>query len=128
MHSNYYKKIVISNIICILIDRNLNKNRRQNLCWGTRSMPILNEQGDLNVEVLETLIKFYLQPPTPIDVSQTSTGEITPYLTAKLSDLDVVEREFTFVNVSEMYRQKNIHQSKKPFPEMYDWERIYKVN
>ncbi|CAG7838182.1 unnamed protein product [Allacma fusca] len=100
------------------------KNNRQNLCWGTKPMKIIEENHQLNEVVLENLIKFYLNPPVPISSSK---GNVTPFIQATLNDFPDLEREFVFENLRDMYCMRNIQPEKKPLPEIYDWEKIFKI-
>jgi hypothetical protein len=133
MINSCVRKYTVKNILKInffvlnTIEEHMVKNNRQNVCWGTKSMKIIDDEGKLNEEVVENLVKFYLQPPTPIDLAITSTGKVSPYLSTALNNLPHVDREFVHANVMDMFTQKNIQYAKNPFPEMYDWERIYKV-
>lgn len=104
-------------------------NHRYNKCWGTKEMKLyesIDEKGrlqGLNDDVLRTLIKFYTNCPEKRD------NEMKPFLGAqqkKIADLDDVKQrgwlEKTFKHIM---ANRPRH---RPIPEIYSWEKIYKID
>jgi hypothetical protein len=106
----------------------LEKNDKQNLCWGTKTMTIFDEKtpNGLNEKTLETLLKFYLRNTAPI-----SGRNAKPYIKAPLQKWDdEIQREVVFYNYRDMVSQRWYSSDQllhRQIPEIYEWERIYKV-
>ncbi len=87
-------------------------------------MKILDDDGSLNANVLEMLLKFYLTPT----LSRPDLKAPTPYIKENLDQVsDADRREYILHNFHDMYSQKRLEISAYQFPEIYDWEKIYKV-
>ncbi|CRK97810.1 CLUMA_CG011186, isoform A [Clunio marinus] len=107
----------------------LEPNYRFNKCWGTKEMKLydeIDEKGKLqglNEEVLRNLIQFYINEP------KERQHEMKPYLDEKekkIADIEDVKRrdwlEKTFKYImSNKPRQRLV-------PEIYAWEKIYKID
>jgi len=86
-------------------------------------MKIIQDDGTLNPAVLEMLLKFYLAPTL-----STEQEFRTPNVKCKLNDVtDDYRREFILYNFHEMYSQRRQDVFNLQIPEIYNWERIYKV-
>lgn len=123
----YRKLIFICHIFCSTEDA-IEKNPKQNIIWGTKTQPIFDKEkkGQLNSEVLGNILRFYLIEPRPIEAEN-----ITPYLGQRIQDYeDEKERVMTFFNfrrqISQVIYKEDSLRRYRP-PEMYEWERIYKV-
>jgi len=85
-----------------------------------------NDSRSLNSETVQTLLKFYLANTTAIPREQTK-----PYIKEPLSQFsDEIQREKIFYNYRDMMSQRYLTEDAllhKQMPEIYDWERIYKV-
>jgi len=85
-----------------------------------------NDSKKINEEALEMLVKFYLNKPTKIPAELA-----TPNLSTPLNDMkDELQRETVFSNLRDMLAQRqnaSENMLARRFPEIYDWERIYKV-
>ncbi|XP_046399842.1 39S ribosomal protein S30, mitochondrial [Ischnura elegans] len=102
-------------------------NPRRNLCWGTPAMKLYDKIEDgkvegLNEEVLRKLLKIFLNKPSERDV------ELKPYLSdyryvANIPDLK--KREWLETRFKHLYSLRPRH---KPLPEVYNWEKIYKID
>jgi small subunit ribosomal protein S30 len=100
-----------------------------NQCWGTEEMNLYehcDENGKihgLNDDVFKQLISFYLTQPKQRDY------DMKPYLDShekKIADIEDVERrawlERTYKHIAaNRPRQLSV-------PEIYDWEKIYKID
>jgi len=106
-----------------LDQKNSTKNPKQNYCWSTPPMKLIEENGKLNPTVLETLLKFYLTP------TLSREGECEkPYVKYQLDDLkDDWRREFILFNFHELYSLRRYDHFHNQHPEIYNWERIYKI-
>lgn len=104
-------------------------NYRYNKCWGTNEMKLYENIDDkgklqgLNDDVLRTLIKFYTNEPAQRE------HEMKPFLgkkEKKIADIEDVKRrawlEHTFKH---MISNRPRH---RPVPEIYSWEKIYKID
>lgn len=104
-------------------------NFRYNQCWGTKEMKLydqIDENGKiqgLNDDVLKILLQFYLNQPAPRE------HEMKPFLDKnerKIADIedekrrDWLEKRFKSL-VSNRPRQRLT-------PEVYNWEKIYKID
>ena len=85
-----------------------------------------NDQKSINSDTLETILKFYLNKPSPI-----KDKNPIPYLGPALPNmLDEIQREIIFYNYRDMVLNRwYLHDSmrSRQFPEIYEWEWIYKV-
>lgn len=111
-----------------ILELHLGKNQKQNICWGTKSMSIFDQKDptQLNSDVLETLLKFYLNEPSPITAENPA-----PYIKVPLAEWDdEIQREVVYFNYKDMVDQRWYRSTgllHRQFPEIYDWEMIYKV-
>lgn len=104
-------------------------NYRYNKCWGTKEMKLYDQIDDhgklqgINDEVLKNLIKLYINEP------QARNYEMKPFLDPKerkIADIEDLKRrdwlEKTFKHImSNRPRHKLV-------PEIYCWEKIYKID
>jgi len=87
------------------------------------TLKILDESCKLNLEVLDWLLKFYLTTT----VSPVIKAPM-PYVKENLNDVgDNIRREHILFNFHDMYSQKRTEIPCYQLPEIYNWERIYKV-
>jgi small subunit ribosomal protein S30 len=117
------------NTSCTGGGRQLSENFRYNKCWGTKEMKLfdqIDEKGKLqglNEEVLKNLLTFYVNQPAARDYNMKPLlGEKEK----KIADLeDVKQRDWlekTFKHVmSNRPRYRLV-------PEIYSWEKIYKID
>lgn len=105
------------------------QNPRYNQCWGTKEMKLfenITESGKiegLNDEVLSNLIKFYVNQP------KIRSHEMKPYLGTtekKISDIEHVQRRvFLEKEYKHLVSNRPRH---RLVPEIYAWEKIYKID
>lgn len=103
-------------------------NYKYNQCWGTNNMQLydsIDENGKIqgfNDDVCKQLIRFYLAEPKARDY------EMKPYLDPhekKIADIEDVERRRWLENT---YKHMVSNRPRRYLaPEIYDWERIYKI-
>lgn len=117
------------NTTCIFTEA-VGQNHRYNKCWGTKEMKLydgIDESGKLqgiNDDVLRHLIQFYINQP------KARKHEMKPYLdpkVRKIADIeDNLERrawlEKTFKHIMSN-RPRHVLT-----PEIYAWEKIYKID
>lgn len=104
-------------------------NYRYNKCWGTNEMKLYESIDDkgrlqgLNDDVLRTLIKFYINSP------EKREHEMKPFLGAqqkKIADLeDTKQRGWLEKTFKHLMANRPRH---RPIPEIYNWEKIYKID
>lgn len=104
-------------------------NAKVNQCWGTKEMKLFDEiTGDgkligLNDDVLRNLIKFYINEPKARDVN------MKPYLgidEQRVADIENVDRRlFLEEKFKHLFSRRPRH---KLVPEVYHWEKIYKID
>ncbi|XP_071449640.1 large ribosomal subunit protein mL65 [Hetaerina americana] len=102
-------------------------NPRRNLCWGTPEMQLYEKIEDgkvvgLNEDVLKRLLKLYLNKP------QERATEMKPYLSdyhyvANIPDEK--KRQWLETRIKHLYSLRPRHRS---LPEIYNWEKIYKID
>lgn len=123
-------------MICILFqtpELSLHKNPLQNVLWATETQSIFDSQnkGQLNPAVLLNLLRFYLNPPRPIPLENS-----TPYLGTPIqqwpasTEEEEKQRILTFYNFRDMVCQRiyrNFNLRKKRPPEIHEYEYIYKI-
>lgn len=83
------------------------------------------ELKTINMTTLETILKFYLNKPKQIAVENP-----TPYLKSPLSTWDdETRKEIVFHNYRDMVSQRwyVVNYRRRMYPEVYEWENIYKV-
>jgi len=104
-------------------------NYRFNKCWGTKEMKLYDQIDDngkihgLNDDVLKILIQFYTNQPKQRD------HEMKPYLdekVKKIADLDDVKQR-AWLEKQFKYLMSN-RPRHRPVPEIYSWEKIYKID
>ncbi|KAJ6636283.1 28S ribosomal protein S30, mitochondrial [Pseudolycoriella hygida] len=107
----------------------IEKNQKVNQCWGTKEMKLFEEITEdgkvigLNDDVIRNMIKFYINEPRKRDI------DMKPYLGGdekKIADMKHQDRR---VFMEEHY--KNLFSGRprnKLVPEIYPWEKIYKVD
>ncbi|XP_058823399.1 large ribosomal subunit protein mL65 [Topomyia yanbarensis] len=108
----------------------VDSNPRFNRCWGTKELQLfehIDESGKihgLNEDVLLHLISFYVNAP------KVREGiEMKPYLCKtepRVADI-VEENRRTFMEMTYKHRTSN-RPRHRPDPELYQWEKIYKVD
>lgn len=111
----------------LLHNENFKENARRNICWGTPSMKLFeNIEGDkiigFNDDVLRNLVKLYLNTPQERDI------EMKPYLSKYkyVSNIqDEEKREWLETRFKHLYSLRPRH---RPMPEIYHWEKIYKID
>jgi len=102
----------------------IEKNKKQNICWGLPSMKIFDDFGKLNTDVLELLLKFYLTPTLSPELRAPM-----PYVKENLDEMtDEIKREFILHNFHDMYSQKRLTIPSYQMPEIYNWEKIFKID
>lgn len=108
---------------------NVDDNPRYNQCWGTKEMQLFEKIDDngkllgLNDAVLKNLIQFYINTPQQRDCV------MKPYLGAKekkIADIENPERR-EFLEKTYKYMVSNRPRARL-MPEIYNWEKIYKVD
>lgn len=114
----------------LLHSDHVDQNPRYNQCWGTKELQLydhVDESGKihgLNDEVLLRLISFYMNAP------QAREGvDLKPYLCTtetRVADiLDEKRRVFMEAKYKHIASNRPRH---RPEPELYLWEKIYKVD
>lgn len=108
----------------------IDSNPRANQCWGTTEMKLYDEidaDGKLlgfNDEIVRHLIRFYRNAPKARD------HEMRPYLGAEeqtVADIeDPKRRAFLESAFKHILSNRPRHRVDR-IPEIYDWERIYKI-
>ncbi|XP_037039129.1 28S ribosomal protein S30, mitochondrial [Bradysia coprophila] len=107
----------------------IENNPKVNQCWGTKEMKLfeqITEDGKLiglNDDVLRNLMKFYINEPKQRAI------DMKPYLgldEQKIADIEHVERrEFLQEKFNQLFSGRPRH---KVVPEVYNWEKIYKID
>jgi small subunit ribosomal protein S30 len=109
---------------------NCDKNPRYNQCWGTKEMQLfetIDEKGNiqgLNEEVLTNLVKFYMNQPKPVD--QTKLKPLLGQTEKKIADIEDEKRR-VFLESSYKHLVSNRPRHRLA-PEVYSWEKIYKID
>ena len=108
---------------------NADENKRYNLCWGTKEMKLfdkIDENGKLigfNEDVLVNLVKFYMNQP------KTRDYEMKPYLCKvepKIANiLDDERRDWIEKRFKHLFCNRP---RDKLAPEIFMWEKIYKID
>lgn len=104
-------------------------NYRYNKCWGTKEAKLFEQvdsngklQG-LNEEVLRNLVKFYINQP------KVREHDMKPFLhpkEKKAADLeDVQQRDWVEKTFKHIMSNRPRH---RLVPEVYQWEKIYKID
>jgi small subunit ribosomal protein S30 len=77
-----------------------------------------------NVEVLKTLLKFYLNEP-----KERAGVDMTPYLNKSAPTLSKIENQEQRIFQEKLFKNIFANRDKhQPDPEYWDWEWIYKIN
>nr|XP_019534368.2 28S ribosomal protein S30, mitochondrial [Aedes albopictus] len=105
-------------------------NPRYNQCWGTKELQLydhVDESGKvhgLNDEVLLHLISFYMNTPHPrVGV------DLKPYLCKTETRVADIIDEKRRIFMEEKYKHIVSNRPRhRPEPELYQWEKIYKVD
>jgi small subunit ribosomal protein S30 len=107
----------------------IQQNPKVNQCWGTAEMKLFEEIDDkgkligFNDDVLRNLIKFYINEPKERNI------EMKPYLgldEQKIADIDDADRRiFLEEKFKHLFSGRPRH---KLIPEVYHWEKIYKID
>uniref|UniRef100_A0A2M4BJ43 Putative mitochondrial ribosomal protein s30 n=2 Tax=Anopheles marajoara TaxID=58244 RepID=A0A2M4BJ43_9DIPT len=105
-------------------------NNRYNLCWGTKELPLFDsveESGKVNGlrdDALLHLIMFYLNQP-----KQRPGVELKPYLCPKEPHIAQIEEEKRRVFMEDAYKRLVSNRPRhRLVPEVYLWEKIYKID
>lgn len=117
------------NTTCIHTNKIPDVNYRYNKCWGTDEMKLfdqIDDQGKLqgmNEEVLKNLVTFYVNSPEARDYN------MKPLLGAKekkVADLeDLKQRDWLEKTFKHIMSNRPRH---RLTPEVYNWEKIYKID
>lgn len=103
-------------------------NLKYNKCWGTKEMKLFDtiEDGKIqgvNDDVLKNLLTFYLNQPVP------RQHEMKPYLGAKekkAADLENLEQRQW---LERQYKHLMANRQRQYLvPEIYNWQKIYKID
>uniref|UniRef100_A0A1S4GB15 Uncharacterized protein n=2 Tax=Anopheles gambiae TaxID=7165 RepID=A0A1S4GB15_ANOGA len=104
-------------------------NSRYNLCWGTDAMQLyesIDENGKingLNKEVLQQIIMFYINEPKERAVN------LKPYLCPTETRVADIEDENRRVFMERAYKHMASNRPRhRLVPEVYQWEKIYKID
>ncbi|XP_055637779.1 28S ribosomal protein S30, mitochondrial [Toxorhynchites rutilus septentrionalis] len=105
-------------------------NPRYNRCWGTKQLQLfehVDESGKihgLNEEVLLNLISFYCNAP------KVREGvDLKPYLCQTETRVANILDEKRRVFMEQTYKHRSSNRSRhRPDPELYSWEKLYKVD
>uniref|UniRef100_A0A182VW83 28S ribosomal protein S30, mitochondrial n=1 Tax=Anopheles minimus TaxID=112268 RepID=A0A182VW83_9DIPT len=104
-------------------------NNRYNLCWGTEAMLLydsIDESGKiqgLNSEVLLQLLMFYMNQPKERAVN------LKPYLCPTETRIADIEDENRRVFMEQAYKHLVSNRPRhRLVPEVYQWEKIYKID
>ncbi|KAG8225414.1 hypothetical protein J437_LFUL004614 [Ladona fulva] len=99
---------------------------RHNMCWGTRSLKLFEGVEDGKVigmyRVLELLLNMYLNKPCKRDV------EMKPYLGEQQHVADIDDEERRVWLESRFKHLYSLRPRHRPMPEVYHWEKIYKID
>jgi small subunit ribosomal protein S30 len=109
---------------------NCDKNPRYNQCWGTKEMQLFEKIEDngkiqgLNEEVLTNLIQFYInQPKHRKDI------EMKPYLGETEKKIADIEDDKRRIFLDRVYKHLMSNRPRhRLVPEIYSWEKIYKID
>uniref|UniRef100_A0A182MWG8 28S ribosomal protein S30, mitochondrial n=1 Tax=Anopheles culicifacies TaxID=139723 RepID=A0A182MWG8_9DIPT len=104
-------------------------NNRYNLCWGTETLKLyesIDESGKihgLNSEVLLQLIMFYINQPKERAVN------LKPYLCPTETRIADIEDENRRTFMERAYKHLVSNRPRhRLVPEVYQWEKIYKID
>jgi small subunit ribosomal protein S30 len=114
----------------LLHSKNADENPRYNMCWGSKELKLFEsfdkETGKLigfNEDVLKQLIHFYINQPVA------SNRNMKPYLgeyEQTVADIDDDKRrEFLETRYKHLVSNRPRH---RLTPEIYAWEKIYKID
>ncbi|PSN41370.1 hypothetical protein C0J52_19119 [Blattella germanica] len=112
----------------LIHSENAFNNPSYNLCWSTPELKLFEEITDgkvvgFNDEVLKNLIMFYINSPKARD-----GVELKPYLGKEekhIANINDDKRRVWLENAfKHMYSGRPRHRT---LPEIYDWEKIYKI-
>ncbi|XP_037937838.1 28S ribosomal protein S30, mitochondrial-like [Teleopsis dalmanni] len=111
--------------------RHIDDNPRVNFCRGTKEYQLYQEFNDagkcigFNDQVLQRLVQFYINVPT----IQRNSAELQPYLDTEVKHVadhkNVDKREFLEKTFKHMTSNRPRHLA---VPEIYLWEKIYKID
>lgn len=114
----------------LIYSKEVYNNSKVNYCWGTKEMKLfenIDDKGKLqgfNENVLRNLIHFYINEPKTHDINN-----MKPYLgekEQKIADIEnddrriFLEKQYKFITSN---RERNLS-----MPEIYAWEKIYKID
>ncbi|XP_058130211.1 large ribosomal subunit protein mL65 [Anopheles ziemanni] len=104
-------------------------NPRYNLCWGTKDLQLYESVDDsgrihgLNDDVLQHLIMFYINAP------KSRAVDLKPYLCPKETRIADIEDEKRRVFMEQAYKHVASNRPRHLLiPEVYQWEKIYKID
>uniref|UniRef100_A0A182NR04 28S ribosomal protein S30, mitochondrial n=1 Tax=Anopheles dirus TaxID=7168 RepID=A0A182NR04_9DIPT len=104
-------------------------NNRYNLCWGTEALQLyetIDENGKihgLNNEVLRQLIAFYINQPKQREVN------LKPYLCPTETRVADIEDDNRRAFMEQAYKHMVSNRPRhRLVPEVYQWEKIYKID
>uniref|UniRef100_A0AAG5D2G6 28S ribosomal protein S30, mitochondrial n=1 Tax=Anopheles atroparvus TaxID=41427 RepID=A0AAG5D2G6_ANOAO len=107
----------------------VDNNARYNLCWGTKDLQLYESIDDsgkihgLNDDVLRHLIMFYINQP------KNRAVELKPYLCPKETRIADIEDENRRVFMEQAYKHIASNRPRHLLvPEVYQWEKIYKID
>lgn len=105
------------------------ENDKTNQCWGTKELRLfeeVNDKGQLvgfNEEVLKNLIHFYANEPKQRGI------EMKPYLGVDEQKVADIEHDKRREFLENKYKHLVSHRPRHLLvPEIYNWEKIYKVD
>uniref|UniRef100_A0A182YNB4 Uncharacterized protein n=1 Tax=Anopheles stephensi TaxID=30069 RepID=A0A182YNB4_ANOST len=105
-------------------------NNRYNLCWGTEALQLyesIDENGKLhglNSDVLLQLIMFYINAP-----KERTEVNLKPHLCPKETRVADIEDENRRMFMEQAYKHLVSNRPRhRLVPEVYQWEKIYKID
>ncbi|CAB3359209.1 Hypothetical predicted protein [Cloeon dipterum] len=108
--------------------QNTANNPKRNVCWSSQPVKLFESIDNghvkgLNMDVLKTLVKFYLnEPKERIGVN------LTPYLDPETPMVSKIEEEDKRVFLENLFKKVSLNGKKhEPDPEYWNWEWIYKI-
>lgn len=112
----------------VMHDDKMKQNTRFNICYGTKPLQLYEtiENGKvkgLNDEVLKMLVQFYLNAP------EERKHEMKPYLNAEEQVVADIEDDNKRCWLENTYKHLSSNRPKHNLlPEVYLWEKIYKID
>lgn len=104
-------------------------NPKSNLCWLTQPMELFevdsdNSLKDINDQVLEIMVKFYINEPT-----KRENVELDPYLGKTVKRIADIEEDERRVWLDSHYKHLMKNRPRhKLVPEMYHWQKFFLID